>query len=151
MYYNKFSLFFRYEEFFRSKTASVQGISNLPRDIDTMCDVLHNGIIVLRILHKCRIRLAAPITITSGYRCPELNRAVGGVLNSAHLRGAAADIVAADMVKLGQVLEEVRQDLKFRGHYIFRILPERVVKGVPSWYHIQLEPIVSDAPSDQFF
>lgn len=151
MYSNKYSLFIRYEEFFRSQTASVQGISNLPGDVDTLCDVLHNGIIVLEIIHRCRVRLAAPITITSGYRCAELNRAVGGVLNSAHLRGAAADIVAADMVKLGQVLEGVRQDLRFRGHCIFRILPERVIEGVPTWYHIQLEPIVGDAPSNQFF
>ena len=33
-----------------------------------------------------------PIRITSGYRCPELNRAVGGVKNSQHMRGEAADI-----------------------------------------------------------
>ena len=33
-----------------------------------------------------------PIRITSGYRCPELNRAVGGVKNSQHLQGEAADI-----------------------------------------------------------
>ena len=33
-----------------------------------------------------------PIRINSGYRCPELNEAVGGVANSHHLRGEAADI-----------------------------------------------------------
>ena len=33
-----------------------------------------------------------PIRINSGYRCPELNEAVGGVKNSQHMKGEAADI-----------------------------------------------------------
>jgi hypothetical protein len=31
------------------------------------------------------------ITVSSGYRCPALNRAVGGARSSAHLRGHAVD------------------------------------------------------------
>jgi uncharacterized protein YcbK (DUF882 family) len=42
-----------------------------------------------------RDRLAQPLVITSGYRCPEHNRTVGGVSNSAHMRGRAADVAAA--------------------------------------------------------
>lgn len=34
-----------------------------------------------------------PVTVTSGYRSPGLNAAVGGASNSAHSHGAAADIV----------------------------------------------------------
>lgn len=37
-----------------------------------------------------------PIVISSGYRCPELNKAVGGVATSQHLKGEAADIVCKD-------------------------------------------------------
>jgi uncharacterized protein YcbK (DUF882 family) len=40
----------------------------------------------LRDLAKC------PITITSGFRCSEYNRKVGGVANSRHKSGEAADI-----------------------------------------------------------
>jgi len=37
-----------------------------------------------------------PVTITSGYRSPDYNRAVGGAENSYHLRGMAADIQVQD-------------------------------------------------------
>lgn len=36
-----------------------------------------------------------PLTVSSGYRCPALNKLVGGVWTSAHCYGAAADITAA--------------------------------------------------------
>lgn len=44
-------------------------------------------------LDELRERAGAPIIVTSGYRCPTHNRAVGGVSNSQHVRGTAADIV----------------------------------------------------------
>ena len=37
-----------------------------------------------------------PIIITSGYRCAQLNKAVGGVANSRHTKGNAADIHIKD-------------------------------------------------------
>jgi uncharacterized protein YcbK (DUF882 family) len=47
--------------------------------------------LVLR-LEQLRNKLGCPITITSGYRCPKHNKFVGGVRNSQHVRGCAADI-----------------------------------------------------------
>ena len=43
-------------------------------------------------LERMRVQLGRPMNITSGCRCPEHNAAVGGVPNSAHIRGTAADI-----------------------------------------------------------
>ena len=57
---------------------------------------LHNMIRVCAQLEKLRAYIARPIFITSGFRCPELNAAVGGVANSAHVRGLAADFVVKD-------------------------------------------------------
>lgn len=48
-------------------------------------------------LQQLRDRVGWAITITSGYRCPEHNRAVGGVANSQHLLGKAADVWVQDM------------------------------------------------------
>lgn len=43
-------------------------------------------------LERLRLRINRPINISSGYRCPDHNRAVGGVWNSQHVKGTAADI-----------------------------------------------------------
>ena len=43
-------------------------------------------------LDKVREMWGKPIGVNSGYRSPELNKAVGGAKNSQHLRGEAADI-----------------------------------------------------------
>lgn len=42
--------------------------------------------------------MGRPLTVTSGYRCAELNNAVGGVPTSMHLTGHAADITAGSPV-----------------------------------------------------
>jgi len=48
----------------------------------------------LRTLDTARELAGCPFRITSGYRSVAANRACGGVANSAHLRGLAADIFA---------------------------------------------------------
>lgn len=47
------------------------------------------------------------VTINSGYRSPEHNAAVGGVSNSQHVKGTAADIVVdgTDPLTVGQIAE----------------------------------------------
>lgn len=47
------------------------------------------------LMEKIRYELSAPIHITSWYRCPELNRAIGGAVASAHQQGLACDFVSS--------------------------------------------------------
>jgi uncharacterized protein YcbK (DUF882 family) len=54
--------------------------------------------------------LGNPITVNSGYRCPELNKAIGGVANSQHLIGQAADISMGDK-KSNKVLFDTIKEL----------------------------------------
>jgi len=51
---------------------------------------------LLMILDNMRHRSDIPYKITSGYRSPEYNKKIGGVKNSPHIKGKAADISAPD-------------------------------------------------------
>lgn len=49
--------------------------------------------LAVNILQPLRDALGTPVNINSGYRCPSLNRSIGGATNSQHMTGQAADIV----------------------------------------------------------
>ena len=80
--------YFSIEELVKSATAERLTIDNTPpRAAQRMLTIL-----VEQLLDPIRRRYGAPIIVTSGYRCPALNTAVGGVANSHHIVGCAADI-----------------------------------------------------------
>jgi len=60
-------------------------------------------------LMELRNTLERPVYITSGYRCPKYNQKVGGVANSYHLIGLAADIKVKDtnLIELLGYAEEI--------------------------------------------
>lgn len=66
------------------------------------------------ILQTIRDAAGVPVTISSGVRCAKRNKAVGGVENSAHLTGEAADIWAQGMTKkqLGAKIKELHEQGK---------------------------------------
>lgn len=79
---------FNLQEFEASATAARRGIVNRVPD-----DLLPAVTRTAEQLEIVRARLDAPIIVLSGYRSPELNRAVGGAKQSQHMRGEAADII----------------------------------------------------------
>ena len=62
--------------------------------------------LVCEVLDPVRERLGKPIIVNSGYRCPNHNKDVGGVKNSQHLKGEAADIHCEDNERLKQLIIE---------------------------------------------
>lgn len=81
---------FHLSEFEVSQTAARLGIHNAapPAVVDNLRRLAEA-------LERVRAHLGTPITITSGYRSPTLNRAIqGSAKNSAHQYGLAADLVA---------------------------------------------------------
>ena len=81
--------YFTLQELTRSDTAKRLSIDNTP-DAAVMS---HLETLVERLLDPLREAFGRPIIVTSGYRCPELNKAVGGSPTSPHLQGYAADLV----------------------------------------------------------
>ena len=82
--------YFTIEELTRSTTARQRGIDNTPSQqvIDNLTALVNN------VLDPLRQAWGKPIHVNSGYRCPALNKAVGGVPHSQHMLGEAADITA---------------------------------------------------------
>jgi putative chitinase len=68
-------------------------------------DIKENVKELARELDEVRKAFGKPIQVTSWYRPPEVNAAVGGAINSQHITGKAADITAADLEELHQLLE----------------------------------------------
>ena len=75
----------------KSTTASRLGIDNTPDD-EWIIENLRA--IAEHVFQPLRDGLGVPIYVSSGYRCPELNRAIGGAKRSQHMEGRALDLDA---------------------------------------------------------
>lgn len=80
--------YFTIQELTRSDTARRLHINNTPPA--SAVRALHE--LVDHVLDPLREAWGGPIKVNSGYRCPVLNKAVGGTPGSQHQRGEAADI-----------------------------------------------------------
>ena len=83
---------FSLSEFTRSAVADANGIDNIP----SLAVVSNLQYLCQQVLEPLRLWADQPVVINSGYRCPRLNQLVGGVTNSQHLTGEAADIRLPD-------------------------------------------------------
>lgn len=120
-------------EFFRSRTANKKQIYNLPLNTERR-DVFNNlERLALESLDPIRQELGRPVFITSGYRSPELNKAVGGVATSNHILGCAVDFVVPGVSALNVV--NTVKDMLARGLKGF--LFHRLINEYDEWLHIE--------------
>ena len=101
--------YFTIEELTRSNTAEEHGIDNTPTKEarEKLVALVDN------VLDPLREMYGKPIIVNSGYRCPQLNAAVGGAKNSQHMRGEAADITAGSKEENKKLFELIRERLPF--------------------------------------
>lgn len=131
---------FKLSEFTRSNKAQQLGLDNTPT-----AAALANLPRTAQMLENVRAYLGGvPITVTSGYRGPVLNKAVGGSTSSDHAQGLAADVVAPkfgtpyelakalapriDALGIGQIIYEVEGEKRWV-HLSARV-PARTVNRV---------------------
>ena len=120
---------FSLQEMLLSPTAIAEGYEeqNHPSEsvisnLNALCD---------NILEPLRIKIDAPITVTSGYRCPRVNTKIGGATNSQHLYGQAADINAK-----GYTVEQLYQFIKKSDlHY------DQLIQEFGAWAHVSYGPL----------
>tara|TARA_R110000868_G_scaffold158025_2_gene385706 strand:+ start:805 stop:1251 length:447 start_codon:yes stop_codon:yes gene_type:complete len=109
---------FTLEEMTRSMYAIRNDIDNTPSQ-----EIVNNLTQTCKLLETIRAYANRSVSVSSGYRCIALNKAIGGVSNSSHILGQAADIsvkgftteqayrmikgmVLNDEIVVGQVIQE---------------------------------------------
>ena len=101
-------------EFTRSRTATANGIDNtVPAEL-----IVNIQALVDNVLQPLRNLYGKPISFNSGYRCPELNNAVGGVPTSQHKKGEAGDLTCENVKTLFDTL--VNNDIDFDQAIFYR-------------------------------
>ena len=112
-----------------STTAKARGIDNsLPPYL------MRNAQALAERLQLIRDTLDVPITISSGYRCPELNKAVGGTKSSQHQLCLAADIHAK-----GYTAQELFELISGSNFGFDQLILEKI--GGKEWVHISVQPM----------
>lgn len=91
---------------------------------------------LLERLEEARELAGIPFVISSGFRCPAHNKAVGGVPDSAHARGHAVDIRCVDSHSRFVIVQALL-DAGFRR-----------IELAPTWIHVDCDP---DKPQDVAF
>lgn len=124
--------YFDLEELLQSRTAVARRIENIP----TWEQVENLNRLAVEILDPVRARFGKSVTVTSGFRCDELNKAVKGSKGSQHKEGEAADITT-------------KENTKARNKALFELMVEMVKAGEItvgqlinekdySWIHVSL-------------
>lgn len=117
---------FTLAEFVRSETADRKHIDNTPTTeaVDNLRALCRD------VIEPARVAFGEPIYITSGYRCPALNKAVGGKPTSQHLRGEAADLQVRGVDNLRKLYRLIKD------HGVFDQLLFESNKAGVRWIHV---------------
>ncbi len=121
------TMHFTIEELYASATAKAKGINNKP-NVQQMINLVY---LCAYVLEPLRVAMGEPIKIGSGFRCQALNKAVGGVYNSQHLKGQAVDLcIDGDLKKGKKWFDYIRKNLPFD-----QLIWEHNAKG-SYWVHV---------------
>lgn len=124
--------YFTLAELTASDTARRRSIDNTP----SPQHLVNLNALIDNVLDPARQLWGKPVTVTSGYRCPALNRAVGGVAYSQHLTGQAADITAGGQAANAKLFEAIRDsEIPFD-----QLIWEKGNAMGPQWVHVSFDP-----------
>ena len=124
--------YFSIKELTKSETATKKGIDNTPnagqvKNLEALIDNL---------LDPIREQWGAAIYVTSGFRSVALNKAVGGVPNSHHLGGYAADLTVKSQAGNKALFDMTRRsNLRWT-----QLISEKTTSQGCGWVHISYVP-----------
>lgn len=125
---------FTLEELVFSVTANNHGIDNTP-NAEAKAALKR---LAVEVLQPIRNAWGQPIVISSGYRCTKLNKAVGGVANSQHLYGQAADIKAVNPADNGKLFKCIKRLVDNGTIKVGQLIWEYGSKTNPRWVHVSI-------------
>lgn len=116
------NLNFSISELIKSDKAKQKGIRNMPSisQVDNMLNL------IFYCLQPVRNLLNKPMIITSGFRNQELNKLVGGVSNSQHLEGKAADFIIKSESVAGIIFKIQTSNIEY----------DQLINEYDKWVHI---------------
>jgi len=133
---------FSLAEFEASTTAAARKIDNsIPQALMPNVITLANWLQALRDRLTKHLDRPVAIRVSSGYRGPALNKAVGGSKTSAHMQALAADITAVGMT--------VDQLFTFIREHMADMPADQVIHEFGRWVHVAVAP-GGDKPRKQF-
>ena len=113
---------FSISELCKSDKAKQKGIKNIP-NISQVDNLLN---LIFYTLQPIRNLLQKPMIISSGFRCPELNKLVGGVSNSQHLEGKAVDFTVPNETVAGIIFKIQTSNIEY----------DQILNEYDKWVHI---------------
>lgn len=116
------------EDVFYSSTAKVKKINNTPSDNTTLTNLIST---VLK-YQEIQDFLKTPLVVNSFYRSPELNKCIGGSINSQHCKGEAFDFISP---RYGSALK-IAQDISNSSIMFDQLIYEG--SGKSCWVHISV-------------
>lgn len=122
-----FTPHFSLSEYISSVIAIQNDINNYPPP-----EVIENLGRLSYTMEKVRTLLNSnPILITSGYRCPELNKLAKGAINSVHLYGLAVDFICPGYGTPLQICQKLE-------NYTVKLEIDQLIHEFGAWVHLGL-------------
>ena len=117
-----------YKEGVYSATATRRGIDNVPNDEQ----LANMELIAEKVFEPLRKYVGGPIKINSFFRCPKLNKAIGGARSSQHMKGQAMDIDDTfEVVANSDMYNYIKNNLDFD-----QLIWEFGDDDNPNWVHV---------------
>lgn len=114
-----------------SQTAERKKIDNTP-NADVICAL---RLVAEKVFQPIREHFGKPIRVSSAYRSPKLNAAIGGSKTSQHVKGEALDLQGTNGVTNAQIYNYIKNNLDFD-----QLLWEYGTDKEPAWVHVSYKP-----------
>lgn len=114
-------------EVITSQTAIRKKIDNTPSE----AVILNLILVAVHVFQRVRDHFGKPIRVSSGYRSPKLNKAVGGSTSSQHVTGEALDIQGTNGLTNAQIFQYIKDNLDFD-----QLIWEYGTEDEPAWVHV---------------